>query len=134
MARHANGTFEITMSPQPAQDGVGDLSVGRMAIHKQFHGDLEGTGNGQMLAVGTPVDGSAGYVAMERVSGIVHGRQGSFALQHTGTLTRGTPQLSVTIVPDSGTDGLSGIAGRLDITVANGVHAYHLEYSLPDLP
>jgi Protein of unknown function (DUF3224) len=134
MANHANGTFEVTMSPQPAQEGVGDASVGRMAISKQFHGDLEGIGKGQMLAVGTPVDGSAGYVAMERVTGTVHGRQGSFALQHTGTLNRGTPKLSVTIVPDSGTDGLSGIAGKLDITIANGIHAYRLEYSLPDVP
>jgi flagellar basal body rod protein FlgG len=134
MAHHARGTFEITVSPQPTQDGVGDPSVGRMAIHKQFHGDLEGTGNGQMLAVGTPVDGSAGYVAMERVTGTVHGRQGSFALQHTGTLTRGAPQLSVSIVPDSGTEGLSGITGQLEIIIANGVHGYHLEYSLPDVP
>jgi len=134
MTTHATGTFEVKISPQPAQDGVGDPSVGRMAIDKQFRGDLEGTSKGQMLAVGTAVDGSAGYVAMERVSGTLHGRSGSFALQHSGTMTRGTPQLSVTIVPDSGSDALSGIAGKLVITMANGVHSYDLEYSLPGVP
>jgi len=134
MTRHAKGTFDVTMSPQPAQDGVGDPSVGRMAIDKQFHGDLEGTGKGQMLAVGTAVDGSAGYVAMERVQGTLLGRQGSFALQHNGTMNRGTPQLSITIVPDSGTEALGGIAGKLEITITNGVHAYDLHYTLPDLP
>ncbi|QNK03442.1 DUF3224 domain-containing protein [Dyella telluris] len=131
---HAKGSFEVKITPQAPDEGVGDPSVGRMAIEKQFHGDMQGEGHGQMLAVGTAVDGSAGYVAMERVNGSVHGRQGSFALQHAGTLTRGTPQLSVTIVPDSGTDGLAGIAGHLTITIANGVHSYDLDYSLPDSP
>ncbi len=134
MTRHAKGTFDVKMSPQPAQDGVGDPSVGRMAIEKQFHGDLDGTGKGQMLAIGTAVDGSAGYVAMERVQGTLLGRQGSFALQHSGSMNRGTPQLSITIVPDSGTEALGGIAGKLEITIANGVHAYDLHYTLPDLP
>ena len=134
MARHATGTFEVKVSPQPAQDGVGDPSVGRMAIEKHFHGELEAVGKGQMLAVGTAVDGSAGYVAMERVIGSLQGRSGSFALQHHGIMNRGTPSLSVTIVPDSGTDQLAGIAGRLSITVVSGAHSYVLEYSLPDLP
>lgn len=131
---HAKGTFEVKISPLTPEDGVGDASVGRMAIEKQFQGDLQGQGRGQMLAVGTAVDGSAGYVAMERVNGSVHGRQGSFALQHSGTLTRGAPQLSVTIVPDSGAGDLAGIAGRLAITIAGGVHSYDLEYTLPDAP
>jgi Protein of unknown function (DUF3224) len=134
MSRHAKGTFEVTMSPQADPDGVGDPSVGRMALHKQYRGDLEGTGNGQMLAVGTPVDGSAGYVAMERIVATLHGRSGSFALQHTGTLHRGTPQLSITVVPDSGTEALGGISGQLEITMVNGAHAYDFEYSLPDFP
>ena len=133
MTRHAQGTFEVTITPQPLE-GVGDPSVGRMIIEKQYHGELQGSSKGQMLAVGTPIDGSAGYVAMERVIGSVHGRHGSFALQHHGILNRGTPQLSVTIVPDSGTDALAGIAGRLEITVAEGEHAYLLDYTLPDLP
>lgn len=131
---HAQGTFEVKITPQPSQEGVGDPSVGRLALDKQFHGDMQARGLGQMLAVGTAVDGSAGYVAMERVQGSVHGRQGSFALQHSGTMHRGTPQLSVTIVPDSGTGELAGIAGELVITVANGVHSYELDYQLPDVP
>jgi hypothetical protein len=134
MSSHARGSFEVKVTPQPPQDGVGDPSVGRMTIEKQFRGDLEGVGRGQMLAMGTAVDGSAGYVAMERVTGSVHGRHGSFALQHSGTLHRGSPQLSVTIVPDSGTEQLAGIAGRLEIIIANGEHAYVLDYSLPEPP
>lgn len=131
---HAKGTFEVKITPQSFAEGVGDPSVGRMALEKHFKGDLEGVGRGQMLAVGTAIDGSAGYVAMERVQGSVHGRQGSFALQHSGTMHRGTPQLSVTIVPDSGTDELAGIAGQLTIIIANGTHSYDLQYTLPDLP
>ncbi|WP_430392021.1 DUF3224 domain-containing protein [Dyella sp. 20L07] len=134
MTMQARGTFDVKISPQPQQDGVGDPGVGRMALEKQFHGDLEAIGKGQMLAVGAAVDGSAGYVAMERVTGSLHGRHGSFALQHSGTMNRGAAQLLVTIVPDSGADELSGIAGKLEIIIANGEHAYVLDYSLPDLP
>jgi hypothetical protein len=134
MSRHAKGTFDVKMSPQTEPDGVGDPTVGRVALVKQYHGDLEGSGKGQMLAVGTAIDGSAGYVAMERISATLHGRSGSFALQHAGTMNRGTPQLSITVVPDSGTEALGGISGRLDIVMANGVHSYDFEYSLPDLP
>lgn len=134
MTLHAKGTFEVKMTPQAPVDGVGDPSVGRMALEKQFSGDLRGTGKGQMLAVGTAVDGSAGYVAMERVHGSLHGREGSFALQHHGVMDRGTATLSITIVPDSGTDGLSGIAGVLSLTIESGVHHYDLAYSLPDVP
>jgi hypothetical protein len=134
MATHAKGTFEVKITPQSPVDGVGDPSVGRMALEKRFKGDLEGVGRGQMLAVGTAVDGSAGYVAMERVQGALHGREGSFALQHNGVMNRGAPQLTITIVPDSGTDALSGIAGVLNIRIADGVHYYELAYSLPDSP
>jgi hypothetical protein len=134
MTRHARGTFEVKMTPQPAQDGVGDPGIGRMALDKQFHGDLEATGKGQMLAAGTEVPGSAGYVALERVSGILHGRRGSFALQHSGTMTRGAPQLVITVVPDSGAGDLLGLAGTLSITVTGGQHGYELEYTLPDSP
>ena len=133
MGRHAKGTFDVAMSPQTEQEGVGDPSVGRLALVKQYHGELEGVGKGQMLAVGTPIDGSAGYVALERISATLLGRSGSFALQHSGTMNRGAPQLSITVVPDSGTEALSGISGKLDITMANGVHCYDFEYSLADL-
>jgi hypothetical protein len=103
MTKHAKGPFEVKLDPQ-SDDTVGAPSIGRMSLDKQFRGDLEGTSKGQMLAVSTDVQGSAGYVAMERVNGKVHGRSVSFALQHSGTMTRGTPQLTITVVPDSGTD------------------------------
>jgi hypothetical protein len=134
MTMHARGTFEVKMSPQPAQDGVGDPGIGRVALDKQFHGDLEATGKGQMLAAGTDVPGSAGYVALERVRGTLHGRRGSFALQHSGTMTRGAPQLIITVVPDSGAGELLGLAGTLSITVTQGRHGYELEYTLPEMP
>ena len=132
MTKHASGTFEVKMTPQPAQDGVGDPGIGRMALDKQFHGDLAATGKGQMLAAGTDVPGSAGYVALERVSGTLHGRHGTFALQHSGTMTRGAPQLCITVVPDSATGELLGLAGKLAITIADGKHSYDFEYTLPD--
>ncbi len=131
MTLHARGTFEVKMTPQPAQDDVGDPGIGRMALDKQFHGDLEATGKGQMLAAGTDVPGSAGYVALERVSGTLHGCRGTFALQHSGTMTRGAPQLSISVVPDSGTGELLGLAGQLTIIIADGKHAYDFEYTLP---
>lgn len=132
MTMHARGTFEVKMTPQPAQDGVGDPGIGRMALDKQFHGDLDAIGKGQMLAAGTDVPGSAGYVALERVSGTLHGRRGTFALQHSGTMARGAPQLSITVVPDSATGELLGLAGNLAITIAGGKHSYDFEYTLPD--
>jgi hypothetical protein len=132
MTMRAHGTFEVEMTPQPAQDGIGDAGIGRMALDKQFHGELDATGSGQMLAVGTDVQGSAGYVALERVSGTLHGRSGTFALQHSGTMTRGAPQLTITVVPDSGTDGLRGLAGTLTIAISDGQHFYDMDYTLPE--
>lgn len=131
MTSHARGLFEVTMTPQPAQDGVGDPAIGRMALDKRFQGDLQATGKGQMLALRTDTEGSAGYVALERVEGSLHGRHGAFALQHSGTMTRGEPQLQIGVVPDSGSGGLSGLTGTLQITVVDGKHAYDFEYSLP---
>ena len=130
---HAKGTFEVTMAPQPAQEGVGDANIGRMGLDKQYSGDLEATGKGQMLATRSPVEGSAGYVALEKVSGVLHGRRGEFALQHNGIMTRGAPQLTVTVVPDSATGDLQGLAGTLTITQADGKHFYELEYTLSDV-
>jgi hypothetical protein len=103
-----------------------------MTIDKQFHGDLEAVSKGQMLAAGTAVQGSAGYVAMERVSGSLKGRSGSFVLQHSGSMTRGTPQLSVTVVPDSGTGDLAGLTGKMSIQIAGGKHSYEFEYTLAE--
>src|SRR6202790_4223125 len=90
---HAKGTFEVKLKPQ-TDEGVGDPTVGRMSIDKQFQGDLEAASKGQMLAVQGDIKGSAGYVAMERVAGTLAGHKGTFALQHTGTMTRGVPELS----------------------------------------
>ena len=126
MTNRANGTFEVKMSPQEA-----DMSVGRMTIDKSFAGDLVGTSLGQMLSVMGAVQGSAGYVAMERFTGTLAGRSGSFALQHKGVMDRGAPFLEILVVPDSGTDQLTGISGRLDIVIEGKKHSYVLEYSLP---
>jgi hypothetical protein len=103
-----------------------------MALDKRYHGDLDATGLGQMLATRTPVEGSAGYVALERVSGTLGGRRGAFNLQHSGTMTRGAPTLSITVVPDSGSEELTGLAGTLKITIVDGKHSYDFEYTLPD--
>ena len=124
----------MKVTPQPADEKVGDPSVGRMALDKQFHGDLEATSKGQMLATMTDVKGSAGYVAMERVSGTLHGRKGTFALQHTGTMTRGTPSLTITVVPDSGTGELVGLTGTMGIRIVEGKHSYDFSYTLPATP
>ncbi len=129
MTQRARGTFEVKVAPQ-ATDAEGDATLGRMSIDKQFHGDLEGTSKGQMLTAGTAVKGSAGYVAIERVSGTLDGRTGSFVLQHSGMLARGVPQLSIVVVPDSGTNELAGISGSLTITMSDGKHSYDLDYTL----
>lgn len=125
--RTASGEFEVKLTPT----GSADAAVGTLAISKSFHGDLVATSIGQMLAVGTAVDGSAGYVAMERVTGTLGGKQGSFALQHSGTMNRGAPSLSVTVVPDSGTGDLTGISGAMTISVEGGRHGYSFRYALP---
>jgi hypothetical protein len=130
----ATGAFEVKLDPQKPDGKFEDATLGRMTIDKQFHGDLEATSKGQMLTGMTSVKGSAGYVAIERVTGSLNGRTGTFILQHTGTMNRGTPQLSVTVVPDSGTDQLEGIAGKMTIIIAEGKHSYEFEYSLPKAP
>jgi uncharacterized protein DUF3224 len=134
MATRASGTFEVKLTPQAQVEGAGDPSVGRMAIDKRFRGDLDATSKGEMLATRTEVEGSAGYVAMERVIGTLHGRSGSFALQHSGTMDRGVPQLSVTVVPDSGTGLLVGLAGTMAIIIEGGKHSYHFEYTMAEGP
>ena len=133
MTTHASGTFEVKMTPQTPDD-KGAAAVGRFSLEKQFHGDLEGTSKGEMLAISTPVPGSAGYVAMEQVTGTLNGRTGTFALQHAGTMTRGAPELSVTVVPDSGTGELAGLSVRLDIKITAGKHFFEFEYSPAEVP
>jgi hypothetical protein len=128
---HATGTFEVKVTPQT--DDKGDPALGRMTIDKQLHGDLEGSSKGQMLTGMTEVKGSAGYVAIERVTGTLKGRSGSFILQHTGTMNRSVPQLTITVVPDSGTGQLTGLAGTFTVKIAaDGKHSYEFDYTLPE--
>ena len=134
MTSHASGTFEVKLTPLALEDKAADATLARMSIDKHFHGDLEAASKGEMLSAGTPVKGSAGYVAIERVIGALHGRTGTFVLQHTGTMNRGAPQLSVTVVPDSGTGQLAGLAGRMTIQIAGGKHSYEFEYTLAPTP
>jgi hypothetical protein len=117
------------MTPQPPEEAAGGAAIGRMALDKQYHGDLEANSQGQMLASRSSVPGSAGYVAMELVSGSLHGRVGTFVLQHNGIMDRGAPQLSVAVVPDSGTGQLAGLAGKMKIVIADGKHSYDFEYT-----
>jgi Protein of unknown function (DUF3224) len=129
---HATGTFDVKVTPQQPEDKSADPSLARLSLDKQFHGDLEGSSKGEMLAANTRVKGSAGYVAIERVTGTLLGRKGSFTLQHSGTMTRGTPHLVVSVVPDSGTDELAGLAGTMTIKIENGKHFYDFEYTLAE--
>jgi hypothetical protein len=130
MTMHANGPFDVKLTPQPAEPDI-DGDLGRMALDKTFHGDLEATSKGTMLSAMTGVKGSAGYVALERVTGTLHGRRGSFVLQHSGTMDRGAPALTISVVPDSGTDELVGLSGTMAIVIAQGKHNYGFDYELP---
>jgi Protein of unknown function (DUF3224) len=131
MSTRAAGAFDVTVSPEPRYEAAdGGVVLGRLARTKQFRGDLDATSIVQMLSAGTAVKGSAGYVAIERVVGRLHGRAGSFVLQHSGTMTRGQPALSVTVVPDSGTDALKGLAGTMTIDIVDGAHFYAFDYTL----
>jgi hypothetical protein len=128
MNNRASGTFEVKLTPQ--DDGP-DAPIGRMTIDKQFHGDLSATGKGQMVMSSSPsVSGSAGYVAIEKVTGTLHGRHGTFYLQHSGTMTRGVGELTITVIPDSGTDELLNLRGTMNIIIADGKHSYEFDYEL----
>ena len=128
MSKRASGTFEVKLTPQRDNTEEG---LGRMTIAKQIHGDFEGTSIGQMLTSMTKVSGSAVYVAVERMTGTLHGRKGSFDLHHVGVMNRGVQQLTINVVPDSGTNQLIGITGAMTIKIADGKHSYEFDYSLP---
>jgi hypothetical protein len=132
MTARAAGPFDVKLAPLDPANKTEDNALGRMSIDKQFHGDLEATSKGEMLTAGTTVKGSAGYVAIERVSGSLRGRTGTFILQHNATMNRGTPQLNIIVVPDSGTSQLAGLTGTMNIIIADGKHSYDFSYSLPD--
>ncbi len=131
---HAAGTFEVKVIPQEPENKVEGATLGRMSLDKQFHGDLQATSKGEMLTASTAVKGSAGYVALEWVSGTLHGGTGTFILQHSGTMTRGALELTITVVPDSGTGQLVGLAGKMTIKIADGKHSYDFEYTLAETP
>lgn len=131
MDLRATGTFEVVLKPQAEPESLPGASLGRMSIDKTFQGDLQGTSKGEMLTAVTDTKGSAGYVAIERVTGMLHGRKGTFVFQHTGTMNRGSQVLSISVVPDSGTDQLEGVAGRFMLKIVDGKHYYEFLYSLP---
>ena len=130
----AAGSFEVTMSPEPPYDVNEGASIGRVSIKKAFKGDLEASSSVEMIGARSEVKGSAGYVAIERVTGSLHGRTGTFVLQHSGSMTRGKGELSVTVVPDSATGELKGLSGRMTIEIIDGKHLYGLEYTLDAAP
>ena len=130
MPSHATGTFEVNLLPQSLANVDAGPLLGRLSINKTFSGDLQATSKGEMLSAGTAVKGSAGYVAMECVTGTLHGKSGSFVLQHSGTMNRGAPQLTVSVVPDSGTDELTGLSGTLSIRIADGKHSYTMDFEI----
>lgn len=123
------GTFDIEAQHQPPYDTRPGAKLGRSSFEKHFHGPLEADSHVEMLGALTDVEGSAGYVALERVVGLLEGRSGSFVLQHSGLLDRGASSLSVTVVPDSATEELAGLRGTMTIEIIDGEHHYGFEYS-----
>jgi len=132
MSTRASGTFEVRLAPQPVHENAADTGLGRLSIDKEFFGDLAGTSKGEMLAMRTAVEDSAGYVAMEKVQATLHNRRGTFVLQHSSTMNRGVPQQSITVVPDSGLDELLGLTGTMIIVITDGKHEYNFDYILAE--
>jgi hypothetical protein len=132
MTQHATGPFEVKLAPLDPAFKTEDNALGRMSIDKQFHGDLEATSKGEMLTAGNPSKGSAGYVAEEHVTGTLHGRSGSFSLQHNATMDNGNFQLNIIVVPGSGTGQLAGLSGTMNIIIKDGKHSYDFAYTLPE--
>ena len=123
---HAAGTFDVTLVPQADAENP----VGRMSIDKVFHGDIEGTSKGTMLASMGSEPGSGAYVAIEKVTGTLHGKRGTFALHHVGVMNRNAQSLTVLVIPDSGTDELKGITGSLKIIIDGKKHSYEFDYTI----
>jgi hypothetical protein len=132
MTSTAAGTFEVKTAPLPPDEALSATSIGRYSLDKTYRGDLEGASAGEMLGAGSLATGTAGYVAIEEVTGALNGLSGSFALQHFGTMDGGKFEMNVQVVPGSGTDGLMGITGTMKIIIEGGKHSYQLEYALPE--
>lgn len=131
MTQTAKGSFDVKVAPVATTEHPGGTTLGRFSLAKTFHGDLEGSGSGEMLTAGSAVPGSAGYVAIERFEGTLAGQRGSFVLQHSGSMAGGSQSLAISVVPDSGTGDLTGISGTLAIEMAGKEHFYRFEYTLP---
>src|SRR4029077_1037415 len=132
MTQHATGAFDVKVAPLPAYDQSADTTLGRYSLDKQYHGDLDATAVGEMLTATTSVQGSAGAVATERVTGTLQGRRGSFILLHKSTMANGAFHMDITVVPDSGAGDLAGITGKLNIRIEpGGKHFYDFDYALP---
>ncbi|HEY5047715.1 MAG TPA: DUF3224 domain-containing protein [Rhizomicrobium sp.] len=131
MSEHAGGAFDVKLAPETVTGRVADASLGQMSIDKTFHGDLKATSTGAMLTAGTAAKGSADYVALEKVTGTLKARAGSFILMHNATMTRGEGLLNVIVVPDSGTGALAGLTGKMTIRIEAGKHLYDFDYELP---
>jgi hypothetical protein len=134
MAITASGSFEVKMLPPAHPDATAPsagITLGRLLLDKRYRGDLQASAHGQMLSAVTPTSGSAGYVAIEQASGTLHGRSGSFVLQHSGIMSRGAKNLTINVVPDSATGELAGLAGQMDIRISDGQHFYEFIYTLP---
>ncbi len=125
----AKGTFEVKVVPLAGDEGTDTGGFGRLSIDKTFSGDLTGSSKGQMVGAFTAVEGSAGYVALERVTGTLNRKKGSFILQHSGTMTKGVSTMLVTVVPDSGTEELTGLAGTMEIIIEGKQHSYVFDYT-----
>jgi hypothetical protein len=132
MSLHAEGNFDVKNTPLGADEATAGTGIGRFALDKQYHGDLEGTAKGLMLGCGNPASGTAGYVAIEQVEATLAGHAGSFAVMHSGMMDRGTLDLTLLIVPGSGTRELAGIAGSMTFRNAGGKHSYTMDYTLPE--
>jgi len=126
----ANGPFDVKLNPESLSDLAAGTGLGRMSLNKSFYGDLVATSRGEMLSFRSGIQGSAGYVAMETVTGTLDGRTGSFVLQHSSTMARGVPEQSITVVPDSATGDLVGLVGRMVINIVEGQHSYQFDYTL----
>jgi hypothetical protein len=132
LMKRASGPFEVTLAPLASAWPADPAPLGRVSIEKQFTGDLSASSRGEMLSASGSVKGSAGYVAIEKVTGTLHGREGTFVLQHSGTMNRGVPTLSITVIPDTGTGELAGLTGSMQISIDNKRHSYVFDYSFAD--
>ena len=134
MTTHATGTFDVALKPLAPEDKAEGITLSRFSLDKQYHGDLEASSTGAMLAAGAERSGAGVYVAIERVTGTLHGRRGSFALHHSGTMTRDAQHLTVLVAPGSGMGELVGLAGTMAITIVDGTHRYDFDYTLAPAP